>query len=186
MPLPQQVIERLSQEPPQTPGWSWGVISFSGGILLFALLVYFGLTFGYEPYLDAQVASLNTQMDVLAKSIPASDQAQVATFYSEVTNVQTALQNHVLFSRFLSWLEKSTEANVYYSNLAFVAGNQITLTGAAKTEADVNQQAAIFEAAPEVQKVSVSSIVLSPTTGLWNFTVSLTMNTAAVLRATSQ
>ncbi len=154
-------------------------------MLAFALLVYFGLAFGYEPYLDAQVLSLNKQMDALAKSIPASDQAQVATFYSEMANVNTAVGNHVVFSRFLSWLEKNTEANVYYVNLAFVAGNQITLTGAAKSEADVNQQAAIFEAAPEVDKVSISSVVLSPTTGLWNFSASLTMKTASILRAPS-
>ncbi|MGC9598806.1 MAG: hypothetical protein ABSE18_00245 [Minisyncoccia bacterium] len=182
MALPEQVIERLSKESPQTPGWSVGLLAFSGGILLIALLIYFGLAFGYEPYLDSRIAQLDAQMDTLAKSISAGDMAQFTAFYSEITNLKAALGTHVVFSRFLLWLEKNTEANVYYSRFTFSSGNQIVLSAIAPTEADVNQQVAIFEAAPEVKSVNLSAVSLSPTGGQWQFTVTLIVDPPSVLR----
>lgn len=148
MALPQQVIERLSREPPETPGWSLTLLVFSGGILFIALVVYFGLLLGYEPYLDSQISQLNAEISTLGKSISVDDQARFATFYSQITNLKAVLANHVAFSRFLSWLEKNTEANVSYSHLSFSTGNQITLSATAAGQADVTQQIAIFEAAP--------------------------------------
>lgn len=183
MALPQQVIDRLTRESPETPGWSWGILTFSGGILAVALAIYAGLAFGYEPYLDSQIAQVNTQIAALAKSISPDDQARFASFYSEVANVKATLGNHVTFSRFLSWLEENTEANVYYTHFAFSGGNQIVLSGSAKSEADVNQQVAIFEAAPEVKAVNLSSVTLSATNGEWQFNAVLTMDPSQVLRS---
>ena len=138
MALPQQVIESLSREPAETPGWSFGLLMLSGGIFLLALLIYFGLTFGYEPYINTQISQLNLKLSTLSKSISADDQAKFSVFYSEITNIKTTLQSHVSFSRFLLWLSKNTEANVYYSHLSFSSGNQVLLTGLAPSEADVN------------------------------------------------
>ncbi len=182
MAFPEQVIERLSNESPQTPGWSFGLLAFSGSILLIALVIYFGLAFGYEPYLDSQIARLNTQMDTLAKSISAGDMAKFTAFYSEITNLKATLGDHVIFSRFLLWLEKNTEANVYYSRLTFSSGNQIALSAIAATEADVNQQVAIFESAPEVKSANLSAVSLSPTDGQWQFSVTLILDPSSVLR----
>ncbi len=182
MALPEQVIERLSKESPRTPGWSFGLLAFSGGILFIALLIYFGLSFGYEPYLDSRIAQLKAQMDTLAKSISTGDMAKFTAFYSEITNLKAALGGHVVFSRFLLWLEKNTEANVYYSRLTFSSGDQIVLSVIAPTEADVNQQVAIFEAAPEVKSVELSAVSLSPAGGQWQFNVTLIMDPSSVLR----
>ena len=146
--------------------------------------MYFGLSLGYEPYIDGQITQLNTQITSLAKSIPADDQARVITFYSEITNIRTALSKHVAFSHFLSWLEANTEGNIYYTSLNLnTSNNQVSLMGLAKTEEDVNQQAAIFEAAPAVKNVAISQISLSDVSGLWQFTAAITVDPAAVLRA---
>jgi len=56
MPLPDKVIEQLGREPPKTPGWSFGIVMFSGTILFIAVFIYFGLTLGYEPYLQLQIS----------------------------------------------------------------------------------------------------------------------------------
>lgn len=182
MALPEKVIERLSREPAETPGWSLGLLVFSGGILLFALVVYFGLTLGYEPYLNGQVATLNGQLNTLARSVSSDDQAKLVTFFSEITNLKTILNNHVVFSRFLTWLEQNTEANVYYTNLSFSSNNLVSLTVMASSESDVNQQIAIFEAAPAVKSATFSGVSNSNTAGKWQFTAALTMDPAAVLR----
>ena len=177
MALPQQVIERLSREPPKTPGWSFGLLMFSGVIFFIALLAYFGLTLGYEPYLNGQISQLNAKIDALAKSISPDDQARFITFYSEITNLKSVLGNHVFFSQFLAWLEKNTQANVYYSHLAFSSENRIMLTGNAKSVTDISQQIAIFEAAHEVNSVGLSAVSFLPASGQWQFNVTLTMGT---------
>ena len=176
MALPQQVLEQLSREPPKTPGWSFGLLMFSAGLLFITLLVYFGLTLGYEPYLNGQISHLNAQIDAESKSISPADETHLITLYSEIANLKNILGSHVEFSQFLSWLEKNTEANVTYSQLSLSNGNQISLTGSAAAEADVNQQIAIFEAAPEVKTVSLSNVTLSAPTGQWQFNVTLVMN----------
>jgi hypothetical protein len=182
MALPQQVIDRLSKEPPRTPGWSVNILLFSGGIFFISLLVYFGMVYGYEPYLTGQISQLSAQMDALAKSISPDDQAQLVSFYSEITNIKNVLGNHVILSRFLSWLEQHTEANVYYAHLTFGAGNQVGLSGIAQNEADVSQQMAIFESAPEVKTVTLANVSLAPTGGQWQFNMTLVMDSASVLR----
>lgn len=175
MALPQQVLERLSREPPQTPGWSFGLLFFSGALLFIALLAYFGLTLGYEPYLTNQIDGITTQVNTVAKSISPQDETQLVAFYSEITNLRQALKNHVVLTPFFAWLEKNTEANVYYSSFSLSSGNRVAIQGYGATEADVNQQTAIFEAAPEVASANLSSVSLSPETGKWQFSMTLTM-----------
>jgi len=131
MPLPEKVIEQLGQEPPQTQGWALGALFFSGGILFLTVAVYFGLTLGYEPYLQSQLANAKNQVNALGNSVSASDQSQLIDFYSQIANLQTLLQKHTFSSQFFSWLEQNTEANVYYRSFALTQGDQIALSGVA-------------------------------------------------------
>jgi len=181
MALPQQVVEQLSRGSERTPGWSSGILLFSGSILFITIFIYAGLKFGYEPYLNAQLSSLESQAQKVGQSVSASDQATLVTFYSQISNIQSLIKNHVFFSQFLTWLEQNTEANIYYSSMVFTSGNQITLTGIAKTSADISEQVAVFEAAPDVSAVSISNITLLPTANQWTFNVVLTMRPSVFL-----
>jgi hypothetical protein len=178
MPLPRQVVEKLSREPVKTPGWSGGVLIYSGALLAVVVALYIGLTFVYEPILRGQISDTESQIAALNKSISAADEEKLATYYSQISNLRSIMQKHILFSPFLTWLEAHTEANVYYSNLSFSSGYQVILMGVAKTEADVNQQLAILQAAPEVQAANVSNVLLSATDNTWQFGVSLLMKPA--------
>lgn len=187
MPLPQQVIERLGREPSETQGWAVGALLFSGGILFLSLAIYFGLTFGYEPYLQNQLNTTDGQVSALNNSISANDQTQLINFYSQIANLQTLLQNHIHVSQLFSWLETNTEENVYYQSMTLTGQDQVTLSAAAATEADVNQQIAIFENSPEVSSVSVSNVVAPELAGSnadWTFEVTLMMNPSVFLAST--
>jgi hypothetical protein len=189
MPLPGKVIEQLGREPSSgSQGWAVGALMFSGGILFLAIVIYFGLAMGYQPYLQNQLNTAQTQVSALNNSISASDQTQLIDFYSQIANLQTLLGNHTFSSQFFSWLEANTEANVYYQSLTLTTQDNVTLSGMAATEADVNQQVAIFEASPEVSSVSVSN-VLAPQAGSanaeWTFNLTLAMNPSVFL-ASSQ
>jgi Tfp pilus assembly protein PilN len=182
MPLPEKVIEQLGRETPRTQGWALGALFFSGGILFLTVAVYFGLTLGYEPYLQSQFASVQNQVKTLGNSVSASDQSQLIDFYSQIANLQTLLQRHTLSSQFFSWLEQNTEANVYYHSLTLTQGNQIALSGTAASEADVNQQVAIFENSPGVSSVTVSNVTAPLLLGGgWTFSITLIMNPSVFL-----
>jgi len=178
MPLPEKVIEQLGRESSSgTQGWAVGALLFSGGILFLALAMYFGLAFGYTPYLQSQLTATQNQVSALGNSISMGDQTQLINFYSQISNLQTLLKNHVIISQLFSWLEDNTETNVYYGSFVLTAGNQITLTGVARTEADINQQIAIFENSPEISSVTVSNVTAPQVQGgTWIFSASLVMN----------
>jgi Tfp pilus assembly protein PilN len=183
MPLPQKVIEQLGREPTETQGWAVGALLFSGGMLFLALVIYFGLTLGYEPYLQNQLDSTQSQVSALNNSISTGDQAQLIDFYSQITNLQGLLKNHTHTSQFFSWLEANTEANVYYQSLTLTSQDQVTLAGSAATEADVNQQVAIFESSPQVSSLTVSGVVAPQATSNagWTFTMALIMQPSVFL-----
>jgi len=175
MPLPQTVVEQLGKEPPKTPGWSVGMLAFAGSLVFIVVLIYVGLTFGYEPYLNGQISATQNQINQLSQQISPADQTNLINFYSELANLKSLLANHVIASNLFPWLEQNTEANVYYTSFSFSDGNQITLSAVAQTESDVNQQLAIFEASPEVSNVTISGVSAGTTAG-WNFSVGLTIN----------
>jgi len=129
MALPQQVVEQLNQGTRRTPGWSSGMLLFSGSVLVVVIVIYAGLQFGYTPYLNGQVSSLESQAQKLGQSVSVTDQANLVTFYSRINHLQSLIQNHIFFSKFLTWFEQHTEANVYYTNMVFASNDQVALVG---------------------------------------------------------
>ena len=184
MALPQQVIEQLGREPSQEQGWAFGIVLFSGGVLALVIAIYLGMTFGYDPYLQGQIQSTQNKISALNQSISQTDQANLINFYSQISNLKTLLKKHVLSSQLFTWLEKNTEANVYYQSLAFSTGYKVNIIGHAVSESDINQQISIFESSPEVKSVSVSNVGIAQGASGWNFTVLLTMDPSLFLPTT--
>lgn len=186
MPLPQQVVEQLGQTPEPSHRVAGGALWFAGGLLLFVALLYAGISFVYTPYVNGQISSLQNSVAQENASISNGQEQQLIGFYSQITNLRQILANHVYATKFLSWLESHTEANVYYQGLTLSSGYKVTLKGVAKTEADVNQQLAIFESAPDVVSSNVSNVApVSQTGGVlrsgFAFNVTLTMKPSTFL-----
>jgi len=176
MPLPQQVIEQLGRETPDSQGWAWDALLFAGGMLFLVVLIYVGLKFGSEPYWTNQISTTKSAVSRAAASVPATDQAQIVNFYSQTANLKTALTSHQFTSQFFAWLESNTEANVYYQTFQLSSGGRVSLKGEAKTEADINQQIAIFESSPDVSGVSLSAVTAGQAGGGFTFNIALVMN----------
>jgi len=173
MPLPQSVLEQIEREPTGSPGWSSRLLTLSGAIFLISLFIYFGLAFGYKKYLDSKVQQLQDQIQSFGEQIPADEQTKIINFYSQLANLNTLLTGHVVMSPVFDWLEKNTEANVFYTKLTLnSAAGQLVLSGSAKTADDFNQQVMIFENNPEVQKMQTGGASFSG--GLWQFDATLT------------
>ncbi|MDE2019195.1 MAG: hypothetical protein KGJ13_02480 [Patescibacteria group bacterium] len=178
MPLPTQVVEKLAREPVKTPGWSGGILFYSGGLLVIVIALYLGLAAVYTPILNAQISGTQNQINQLNQSISSADQQKILAYYSELSNLKNLVNKHTAFANFLSWLESRTEANVSYTGFSFASGNQVTLNGTAKTTADLNQQMAIFQSDPEVKSVSLSNVIMPVAGGIPQFNLSLLMNPA--------
>ena len=185
MPLPQKVIEQLGHETTETQGWATDALFFSGGILFLAIVIYLGLSFGYAPYLQSQLKTTQDNVSALNNSISTGDQTQLVNFYSQIANLQALLQGHEVSSQLFTWLEKNTEANVYYQSMNLTSGYRVTLTAVALSEADVNQQIAIFENSPDVSSVAVSNVSAPQLPGgVWDFNATLVLQ-SSVFIATS-
>jgi hypothetical protein len=176
MPLPQQVINQLSREPAETPGWASSVILFSTMLFAIVIAAYLLMVFVYGPYLNNSLTAVQGQVATIDQSIASGDETNLVNFYSQIVNLRSVLGTHIAFSQFFDWLAANTEANVYYSQLSFASGNEITLSGVGRSESDVTQQIAIFESSPAVEKIAVSNVGLSNTNGLWTFAATLLMN----------
>lgn len=189
MPLPQQVIEQLGNPPEANRSPVSGALLFSIGMLAIVAVLYCGITFAYEPYLNAQVMGIKDQVSKANASISADQETRLIDFYSQISNLQSLLSHHVYTSGFLSWLENNTEGNVYYQSLDLTAGDRVTLKGVARTEADVNQQLAVFESSPDVASAVVTSIAPASSAGGnvsgLAFSVTLTMKPSVFTATTT-
>ncbi len=176
MPLPEQVVERLGREPVRTPGWSGQLLMFAATIFFISLAIYLGLVFGYQPYLKSEVNKLENQIQRFSQEIPQADQESLASFYSQLLNLDSLLRKHTTSSPLFNWLEKYTQPNIYYTKFDFNSGNrQLFLSGFAKTTADFVQQLQIFQADPQVERLTVNSLTLS-VSGTWQFNIILFLN----------
>ncbi len=172
MPLPQKVIEQLGREPPKTPGWSGQLLMFSSTMFFASLLLYLGLAFGYQPYLTGQVRKVQDQIQAFSQEVSVDQQTKLINFYSQLSNLRTLLANHLITSPVFAWLEKNTQVNIYFSKFVLSQEkNQLTLGGVAKNMDDINQQFAIFQADPDIDRMNIGSASLN--NGAWQFEVVL-------------
>lgn len=172
MPLPQQVIESLSRESPKTPGWSSGILAFSGTLFFFSLFVYIGLVFGYKPYLNSEVKKLQGKIQAFSQQIPLDEQKKLISFYSQLANLKVVLDERVFASQLFLWLENNTQANVYYESFSLdVFKNAVEFGGVAPSMEDINQQLAIFASRPELRKTQIDSAIFAG--NLWRFNATI-------------
>lgn len=169
MPLPEQVVEQLSRESPRTAGWSKQLLMFSSTVFVASLLVYLGIILGYLPYLNSRVEQFDSQIKAFNQKIPAEEQASLIGFYSQLANLDQLLKNHVLISPLFDWLEKNTEANVYFTKLSLNTSNrQVILAGVAKSVGDFTSQLQIFKEDQGVDRLSFNNLSIGAG-GLWQF-----------------
>jgi Tfp pilus assembly protein PilN len=175
MALPPSALEQLSRRRDRSPGWFSQMLLFSGSIFAISIVVYAGLVFGYKPYINRQVAALDGQIQRFSQEIPDVDQDKIISFYSQLINLRTLLDEHVLLSPFFTWLEEHTIVGAYYTKFSLnTLTRQMSLGGVARTLEDVASQLAALQDAPGVQSVTFNNVSVDAR-GSWqfDFTVSL-------------
>ncbi len=156
MPLPTSPYEQLSKESTGAP-WPWKMFSFTAFIVAAVVVIYFGLAFGYGPYLRHHIDGLNTELADLSSQIPTADQDNFISFYSQLVNVQSILSHHVSASGLFPILERNTHARVYFTTFDLsVTDRRLSLEGVASSYQTLSEQLDAFSKVPEITKYLVS------------------------------
>jgi hypothetical protein len=173
MALPTQEIEKLAKAPTEEQGTYKQLLMLAGTLLFISGVLYLGLTFGYAPYIENQIVSVEQQSKALDEKVPKEKQDQLIAFYSQISNLSTLLGKHPNTIKIFGWLEANTQPNIYFSKLSFnLATYQLSLIGVGKTPLDIAEQINIFEKASEVSRVNFNNIS-SMTGGNWQFNASI-------------
>ncbi len=147
-------------------------LTFSALVFLSVLLIYFGLTFGYAPFLKGEIKDAKAKVDELGRKISAEDQKELTSLYSQIVNIERLLSSHVFGSRIFDFLEENTAPQVTYLKTDLsVPDRRVELDGVAATYDELVRQLAALEQAPEVERLNLESAELSG--GVVRFKVNL-------------
>lgn len=155
--MPKQLTQNpLEQfEPERLPvGWPWRLFSVSFIIFLAVLLVYFGLVFGYEPFLRSQIEKKDAEIAELGKAVRKEDQENFSKFYSKLLNLQNLLSSHAIPSKLFPFLERATHPRVYYAGANLkVPERELQLDGIADSYGSLGEQLAVFDRSADVERL---------------------------------
>ena len=156
MEYPRTLIEEQLQRPEDIEvGWPWRFLIFTIFIFGLVLVIFLGIKFGYEPYLDKKAQALDTQINVLNQSLNQGQVDNFIKFYSQVSNFKTLLNQHVFGSNVLKFLEENTLKTLNYTAFGLdVARQEIKISGIAPNYEALSQQLEIFRQSNLVKDIS--------------------------------
>ncbi|MDO8601534.1 MAG: hypothetical protein Q7R62_00165 [bacterium] len=161
-PLEINPYERVARQPQQSGGLPWRLFSFAFFLLIVACGVYLGLKFGYAPILSNRIEQLDRDLATLSEQIPEEQQKGFIQLYSQIVNLQSVLQKHVMVSVIFPILEKNTHTEVSYSNFDLnILENRLSLEGFARSYAVLAQQLEAWTNVAQVEKSYVAESQLT-------------------------
>lgn len=180
MALPQQAVERLAHASYGQTGWHRRLLAFTSALFFLSIFVHLGLTFGYRPYLESQVEKLDAQIKKFSQDVPREDQEKITRFYSQLANLKTLLEGHVVVSPVFDWLQANTLPDITFTKFSLNTQNgQLALGGVSKSAQDIAVQLQHFTRQREVLRTSFSN-VNQGTQGLWQFDLTLFLDPALI------
>ncbi len=157
-----QNLESLLSPEKLSVGLPWKLFIFA--VILFGtvLAAYFGLLFGYKPFLNSRINDVNQKIQNLAQSIPAENQKNFLLFYSQVANLKNLLGNHIIFTKFFPFLERNTNKRVALSvSTVDASRKELILEGIAESYAILAEQLQALNQATEVKEYLLNQSQLS-------------------------
>lgn len=151
------------------------LLIFSALLCILAAGAYAGLSLGYRPYLEGQIALRDEELRTLTAKIPEEARERVAGFYSQLLNIKSSLDAHVYPSRLYAFLERATHQEVFWNKLTLnTKAGTLALEGMASSYRALTEQLEGFSRAPEVTRTSLDESQESE--GRLRFKVSLLLN----------
>ncbi len=169
-------MNQLPQSPAAIPTTApRRLLIFSALLCILAAAAYAGLTLGYQPYLENQITLIDEELNALTAKIPADARERVAGFYSQLLNIQSALNAHMYPSRLYSFLERATHQEVFWNKLTFNAKTAtLSLEGVASSYRALTEQLEGLSRSAEVARTNLDESQESD--GRIRFKVGLLLN----------
>ena len=154
MPYPSRVEEQLKSGEYLPVGWPWRIFSLSLVIFIIAVLVYAGINFGYRPYLNKQIKTLDAEFLDLNQSIDEEKQNQLISFYSQIVNIGDVLNSRDNTFPIFDFLEKNTYPEIKYANLSVnAAEREIKIDGIAPNYEILTKEMTLLDQSPQTERV---------------------------------
>jgi hypothetical protein len=154
----QNIREQFTSTNLAVIGWPKKFFTFAVIIFASALLIYIGLALGYKTFLNKSIENLDSQIEDLSSQITEEQKDNLATLYSQVTNVRTLLKNHIFPSQVFTLLKSVTHPKVTYLSLGLDAKERgIVITGVTDSYENLTSQLALLENSPEVERYNLES-----------------------------
>jgi len=146
-------------------GIPWRVLVFSLILFGISLVVFLGLKFGYMEYLENRSEALDQSIGELADTVNQDEQQEFITFYSQLVNLKTVLDNHQFGVNALKFLEENTLPPIYFTGAVMnVPERTMQLEGQADTlDIFIEQLAVLKDASGLEGDAVVDNIEFSPT-----------------------
>jgi hypothetical protein len=140
-------------------GWPWRLLVFSIIIFALTLFIYLGIKFGYTSYLEGTSADLDKSLEALGNEVSVADQQQFVNFYSQIVNLKSALDQHLLSANLFSLLEQNVIGGVVFTEARFKAADEtLELQGTASSFDILAQQMGMFEKVRGVDHVLLEDV----------------------------
>lgn len=121
------------------------------------VVAYFGLSFGYAPFLENRISQVDSELSRLSSSIPQADQENFISFYSQLVHVRELLQKHINASAVFPVLEKNTHTQIHFTNFDFSADEfRVGVEGVAANYEVLSQQLAMLDKVAEVSNYVIT------------------------------
>lgn len=155
-------------------GVPWRLFISTGLLFLLVILIYAGLGFGYKPYLESRIKSVDQQLQQLSAAISTQEQEDFIRFYSQLANFNKILAEHSLPSKLFPLLESITNQKVLYTNLDLrVDERKLSLEGAADSYGILAEQLKSYDQEPAIESYILNQSQYSE--GVIRFKATLTL-----------
>src|SRR3989338_3259204 len=163
--MAQQFAQNIREqfEPENLPvGWPWRLFSVSLIIFLATVISYLGLVFGYEPFLVSKISEIDQEFEQLAQSVPKEDQEKFSQFYSQLANLKSLMENHIVSSRVFPLLEQITNKKIYYASADLkISERKLELEGVADSYEILSEQLESFSRNSSIERFIFNQSQLS-------------------------
>lgn len=140
--------------------------SHSNGILFYvSLLVFLLVVAAYGGLIFLNRAQQSAQQEILSQIEQKRQELrpelvqQIFSLENRFNAMKSLIQKHTFPSRTLAWLEQHTHPRVAFATFAFDSTiRKLALTGAADSLVSLNQQIAIFQQDPDIEKVEFNGL----------------------------
>lgn len=153
------IEEQLRSREQLAVGWPWRLLAVSGLIFITTLAIYFGISVGFDVFLDAKIKKADADLKKLEDEISKEQREDFLSFYSQINNIEALAQKKRNAPAFFSEvLEKNTLKKVFFNSVSVnLRSKEAKIDGVADSYTTLSQQLEVFRQAKEISRVNLES-----------------------------